>query len=205
MFPVALATACPIGRLRNYMQRSLDHVRAMIAIGRNGDFALIPGLRKVYKSHRRSELIRLGLASDKQVRQGGAWGAVVHARLKTPEEVAASVVAAAELEAIVLAGCEPVWDEEFEEFDDDVSVIPAAAAAAACAAAFADVAAEAAEDEERDLLFALGGDQVHEPAQRVRTVGFIETFRLGDGEVLDEVLDEGLDEGGLDEEQEAKM
>ena len=181
----------------------------MIAIGRNGDFALIPGLRKVYKSHRRSELIRLGLASDKQVRQGGAWGAVVHARLKTPEEVAASVVAAAELEAIVLAGREPVWDEEFEEFDDDVSVIPAAAAAA-CAAAFADVAAEAAEDEERDLLFALGGDQVHEPAQRVRTVGFIETFRLGDGEVLDEVLDEGLDEGGLDEggldeEQEAKM
>jgi hypothetical protein len=82
VFPVALATACPIGRIRNYMQRSLDHVYALQEIGRNGDFSLIPSLRKTYKSHRRSELIRLGLASDVQVRQRGAWGPVEHARLK---------------------------------------------------------------------------------------------------------------------------
>ena len=29
VFPVALATACPIGRIRNYMQRSFYHVRAL--------------------------------------------------------------------------------------------------------------------------------------------------------------------------------
>ncbi len=170
MFPVALATACPIGRIRNYMQRSLDHVRAMMAIGRHGDFGLIPGLRKVYKSHRRSELIRLGLASDIQVRKRGAWGTMEHARLKTPAKVAASVAAEvgesldmdaseAELEAFVLTGGVSVWDEE--EFEHEVSVIPVAAAAA-CAAAFAEVAAEAAEDEERDLAIALGGDQEEE-------------------------------------------
>lgn len=82
MFPVALATACPIGRIRNYMQRSLDHVYALREVGRNGDFSRIPALRKTYKSHRRSELIRLGLASDVQVRQRGVWGPVQHARLK---------------------------------------------------------------------------------------------------------------------------
>ena len=84
VFPVALATACPIGRIRNYMQRSLDHVRALLKIGRHGDFSLIPSLRKVYTSHRRSELINMGQASDVQKRKRGAWGSIAHARLKSP-------------------------------------------------------------------------------------------------------------------------
>ena len=102
VFPVALATACPISRIRNYMQRSLDHVRALLKIGCNGDFDLIPSLRKVFKSHRRSELIRLGLASDVQVRQ---WGSVKRARLKTAAEIEATTGTALEAdETAVLAG-----------------------------------------------------------------------------------------------------
>ena len=81
VFPVALATACPIGRIRNYMPRSLDHVHALLNLGRKGDFAIIPSLRKLYKSHRRSELIKLGLASDAQVRETGNWGPIEHVRL----------------------------------------------------------------------------------------------------------------------------
>ena len=105
VFPVALATACPIGRIRNYMQRSLDHVRALLKIGRNGDFALIPSLRKVYKSHRRSELIRLGLASDVQVRQRDSWGSVKRARLKTAAEIEAATGTTLEAdETAILAG-----------------------------------------------------------------------------------------------------
>ena len=95
VFPVALATACPIGRIRNYMQRSLDHAQAMLIIGRHGDFGLMPSMCKVYKAHRRSELLRLGLASEKKVRQRGAWGSIQLARLKTPAEVAASMAAVA--------------------------------------------------------------------------------------------------------------
>jgi hypothetical protein len=63
IFPVVLATACPIGRIRNCMQRSLGHVRALLDTGRKGNFAINTSLRKLYKSHRRSELINLGLAS----------------------------------------------------------------------------------------------------------------------------------------------
>lgn len=86
IFPVVLATACPIGRIRNYMPRSLDHVRALLDIGRKGDFAFITSL---YKSHRRSELINLGLASNVQVRQRGNWGSIEHVRLlKTSEQEA---------------------------------------------------------------------------------------------------------------------
>ena len=50
IFPVALDTACPIGRIRNYMPRSLDHVRALLDTGRKGNFAINTSLRKLYKS-----------------------------------------------------------------------------------------------------------------------------------------------------------
>jgi hypothetical protein len=84
-----LATACPIGGIHNCMQRSLDHVRTLLDIGRKGDFAIITSPRKSYKSHRRSELINLGLASDVQVRQRGNWGSIEHVRLlKTSEQEA---------------------------------------------------------------------------------------------------------------------
>jgi hypothetical protein len=80
-FPAALATACPPRRIRKYMQRSLDHVRALLELGRNGDFSKVTGMRMQYKSHRRSELIRMGLASEVQVRKRCAWGKIEHARL----------------------------------------------------------------------------------------------------------------------------
>lgn len=115
VFPVALATACPIGRIRNYMQRSLDHVRALLKIGRHGDFGLIPSLRKVYRSHRRSEFIRFGLVSDVQVRQRGAWGSIAHARLKSPVEVASSCAAAA---AAVAAAAAAAMDRNDGELPD---------------------------------------------------------------------------------------
>ena len=105
VFPVALAKACPIGRIRNYMQRSLDRVCALLKIGCNGDFALIPSLRKVYNSHRRSELIRLGLASDVQFRHRDSRGSVKRARLKTAAEIEAANGTALEVdETAVLAG-----------------------------------------------------------------------------------------------------
>ena len=63
----------------------MDHINALLKIGREGNFAQIPSLCKVYKSHRRSELIRLGLAADAQVRRRDAWVSIAHASLKTPE------------------------------------------------------------------------------------------------------------------------
>ncbi len=48
----------------------------------------------MYKSHRKSELIRLGLASDVQVRQRGAWGHIGQARPKAPSGAAISIKAA---------------------------------------------------------------------------------------------------------------
>jgi hypothetical protein len=60
-------------------------MNALLKIGREGNFAQIPSLCKVYKSHRRSELIRLGLAADAQVRRRGARGSIARASLKTPE------------------------------------------------------------------------------------------------------------------------
>ena len=83
VFPVALATACPPNRIRNYMQRSLDHVIALLELGRHADFSQIPSLRKKYKSHRRSELIRLGLCDEKLARKRDSWGRISHARLKS--------------------------------------------------------------------------------------------------------------------------
>ncbi len=59
----------------------------------------------MYKSHRRSELIRPGLASYVQVRQRDSWGSVKHARLKTAAEIEAATGTALEVdETAVLAG-----------------------------------------------------------------------------------------------------
>ena len=96
IFPIALESACPISRIRYYTQRSLDHVHELLKIWREGDFAQISNLCKVYKSHRRSELIHLGLASDTQVRRRDAWGSISHARLKIPEGGALEAEEAAE-------------------------------------------------------------------------------------------------------------
>jgi hypothetical protein len=57
-FPVALATACPGTHIHNFMQRSLDHVEALRAIGRDGDFSPVPSLCHTHKGHRRAELMR---------------------------------------------------------------------------------------------------------------------------------------------------
>jgi hypothetical protein len=43
------------------MQRSLDLAFALKEIGHDGDFRRIPAVQKQCKSHRQSELIRLGL------------------------------------------------------------------------------------------------------------------------------------------------
>jgi hypothetical protein len=190
VFPVALATACPIGRIRNYMQRSLDHVFALKEIGRNGDFSRIPALRKTYKSHRRSELIRLGLASDVQVRQRGAWGSIQHSRLKTPEVDTLAPQAGGDVSFTLLllflkysyislffAPGGPS-DEEALFDDDDVTVLPAAARAA-CAAAFAEVFEEAEAEEIRDLEISLRNAPERPPAATPRRVaGFYEAMRM---------------------------
>ena len=39
-----VARAYPIDRIRKYMNRSLDHVKALTKIGRDGDFSLLPSL-----------------------------------------------------------------------------------------------------------------------------------------------------------------
>jgi len=38
VFPIALATATPPHRMRRFMQRSLDHAKALADTGRDGDF-----------------------------------------------------------------------------------------------------------------------------------------------------------------------
>ena len=58
-FPVALDTACPITQIRKFMQRSLDHVRALREIGRYGDFGRIDGPHKQCKRSARSPPRRL--------------------------------------------------------------------------------------------------------------------------------------------------
>jgi len=141
VFPVALATACPPIRIRNYMQRSLDHVAALMELGRHADFSQIPSLRKKYKSHRRSELIRLGLCDEKVARKRNSWGKVIHSRLKSPT-VDATTLTADESHMV---------DEEEQEFgmyssdEDDEDVLPSAAVA--CAQAMIAVAADVADEE----------------------------------------------------------
>ena len=78
-FPPALESV-PIQHIRNYQRRSFDIMQAMREIGRNGDFARIPGLQKEYKSHRRLGQIRLGLATEPTVRDRNSWGPVLSAR-----------------------------------------------------------------------------------------------------------------------------
>ncbi len=70
----------PIKNIRNYQRRSFDFMAALSEIGRNGDFSRIPGLRKKYKSHRTTEMVRLGLASEPQVRNREAYGTIEIAR-----------------------------------------------------------------------------------------------------------------------------
>ena len=140
VFPVALATACPPQRIRNYMQRSLDHAQSMLTIGRTGDFGQIPSLCKVYKSHRRSELLRLGLASEKKIRQRGAWGSIKHARLKTPVEIAAAVAAAAE---VAVAEAVAAGAVEMDGEMPDAEMVAARAAEVAVAQAHSAAAAAA--------------------------------------------------------------
>ena len=142
VFPVALATACPPNRIRNYMQRSLDHVTALLELGRHADFSQIPSLRKKYKSHRRSELIRLGLCDELVSRKRGSWGSVSHARLKQP------AVGTAELAADESAMSVDEGEQEFDvcsSDEDDEDVLPSAAIA--CAEAMIAVAADAADED----------------------------------------------------------
>ena len=176
VFPVALATACPIGRIRNYMQRSLDHVQALIELGRHGDFTKIPSLRKKYKCHRRSELVRLGHRAASEVRTRSAWGSMQHSRLKSPAAVAASVASAA---AAAEPEDEPMVDlDEEEDFEpgDERAVLPSAAAA--CAAAMAEVATEAAEEDAAERAAAEAAAPEPRPAPRVRTLGFMQALGL---------------------------
>ena len=141
VFPVALATACPPHRIRNYMQRSLDHVRALQELGRHADFSQIPSLRKKYKSHRRSELTRLGLCDDKVARNRSSWGSISHARLKSPMVDMTTVVGDESAMGV---------DEDEQEFDvsssdeDEETVLPSAALA--CAEAMIAVALDAADE-----------------------------------------------------------
>jgi hypothetical protein len=94
-FPVALETACPVTQIRKYMQRSLDHMTACTEIGRHGDFGSIPSLRRKYKSHRRAELVRFGLASEEPKRDRRNWGPLLRARriARTQEQIDASEAA----------------------------------------------------------------------------------------------------------------
>lgn len=142
VFPVALATACPPNRIRNYMQRSLDHVTALLELCRHADFSQIPSLRKKYKSHRRSELIRLGLCDEQVARKRSYWGSISHARLKSP------AVGTAELAADESAMNVDEGEQEFDvcsSDEDDEGVLPSAAVA--CAEAMIAVAADAADED----------------------------------------------------------
>ena len=190
VFPVALATACPIGRIRNYMQRSLDHVQALIDLGRHGDFTKIPSLRKKYKSHRRSEHVRLGHRAASEVRTRGAWGSIQHSRLKSPAAVAASV-AVASASAAVEPEDEPMVDlDEEEDFEpgDERAVLPSAAAA--CAAAMAEVVTEAAEEDAAERAAAEAAAPEPRPAPRARTLGFKQALGLTSGGSVESIFDD---------------
>ena len=124
------------------MKRSLDHVVAFLELGRHADFSQIPSLRNKYKSHRRSELIRLGLCDEKVARKRGSSGSVSHARLKQP------AVGTTELTADESAMNVDEGEQEFDlcsSDEDDEGVLPFAAAA--CAEAMIAVAADAADED----------------------------------------------------------
>jgi hypothetical protein len=124
------------------MQRSLDHVTALLELGRHADFSKIPSLRKKYKSHRRSELIRLGLCDEQVARKRSSWGSISHARLKSP------AVGTAELAADESAMNVEEGEQEFDvcsSDEDDEGVLPSAAVA--CAKAMIAVAADAADED----------------------------------------------------------
>jgi hypothetical protein len=134
VFPIALASACPISRIRRYMQRSLDHVTALNELGRNGDFDQIPSLRKQYKRHRKAELIRLGVESEEVRRDRASWGKVQHARLVVKDEDDLGVVLPT-VAAACAAAMAGVVEEEAEFDVDDVEIEMAEARANAAAAA----------------------------------------------------------------------
>jgi len=159
VFPVALATACPVTQIRKYMRRSLDHVDALLELGRDGDFSKIPSLRKKYKSHRRAELIRLGTISEEKKRDRKNWGSVQRARRldpamevePTPEETlaqAAAIEAEAEAAAASVAHAlklERTYNAAALVRKAELAVISAAACAKAIEEA-AEAAMEAAEE-----------------------------------------------------------
>ena len=119
------------------MQRSLDHVAALLELGRHADFSQIPSLRKKYKSHRRSELIRLGLCDEKVARKRHSWGRISHARLKSSAAALAADVRAMNVDE----------EQEFGVYssDEDEGVLPSAAMA--CAEAMIAVAADVADED----------------------------------------------------------
>ena len=160
-FPIALRTACPSLRIRNYVQRALDHVKALIELGRKGDFNKIPALRKVYKSHRRSELIRLGLATEKVVRVRDQWGEMVHSRLLKKNSASTSTS-----EAVEDAGHdEALFIDDLDSDSEDVAVSAGGRAEAIveAVALFAEAAA-AAVTEEAAPVAPLRGSRVRKQA-----------------------------------------
>lgn len=153
-FPIALAQACPIARIRKFMQRTLDHARALGELTREGDFSLIPSLRKKYKSHRRAELVTLGVASEEPRRDRTSWGKVHHARLE-PSEAAASGLA---VQPMVEE--EAIWSDSEDEYDDRAvsSSSFEADAIVLMAAALADATFETVDVDTPPLIAAGGGD-----------------------------------------------
>ena len=115
---------------------------SIAGVGRHADFSQIPSLRKKYKSHRRSELIRLGLCDEQVARKRSSWGSISHARLKSP------AVGTAELAADESAMNVDEGEQEFDvcsSDEDDEGVLPSAAVA--CAEAMIAVAADAADED----------------------------------------------------------
>jgi hypothetical protein len=112
-FPVALACACPPYRIRRFMQKALDHTQALDELGPDGNFSLIPSLRRKYKSHRRAELVRFGLASEDKRRERGSWGGVVHSRLVRSSAAEGSLGDG----AIMEDSDEAIWSDSDEELE----------------------------------------------------------------------------------------
>ena len=146
------------------MQRSLDHVRASLELGRNGVFNKIPSLRTIYKSHRRSELIRQGLADENMVPRRDCWGEIVHARLVKKAPTAAAAAAVMEDDMDFDGGAQSFIDE-LDSDDEDVAM-----SSGTCADAILEVAASLA----ADAAFAIDVDvpTAIRPRAVKRQVGF---------------------------------